>query len=142
MTFMQWTGMLEIDGATVDEQHRALFETVNAFHDAVALGQTTEAMASTLDVLSEYGRRHFTDEERLLVDAGYPQLYQHRRQHQVFLDQIRSFRLQLIDGGSGLGHSMSQFLGSWLINHIMISDKAYAVFLRSHTPLPMFDASS
>ncbi len=130
MPFMQWSEMLAIDGATVDEQHRALFEAVNGFHDAVAQGHEKEAVLRTLDFLSSYGERHFADEERLLDQHAYPRLEQHRRQHQQFIDQVGAFRNQLIDGGSGLGHSMSQFLGSWLVNHIMVSDKAYASFLR------------
>ncbi len=111
MPFMQWTEMLAIDGGHVDEQHRGLFEAINAFHEAVAQGHESEAVARALDFLKTYGE-------------------QHRRQHQQFLEQVSAFRAQLLEGGSGLGHSMSQFLGSWLVNHIMVADKAYASFLR------------
>ena len=130
MPFMQWTEMLTIDGATVDEQHRGLFDAVNAFHDAVAQGHESDVVARTLDFLRSYGEQHFADEERVLAAASYLRLDQHRRQHRQFLDQVAAFRGQLLDSGSGLGHSMSQFLGSWLVNHIMVADKAYAAFLR------------
>ncbi|MBN8527331.1 MAG: hemerythrin family protein [Planctomycetes bacterium] len=130
MPFMQWSEMLAIDGGAVDEQHRGLFDAVNAFHQAVVQGQAVDAVAGTLDYLKDYGHRHFTDEEAMLEASGYPGLAQHRRQHRQFTDQVESFRTQLLEGGSGLGHSMSQFLGSWLVNHIMVADKAYASFLR------------
>ncbi len=139
MPFMQWTEMLAIDGAAVDEQHRGLFDAVNAFHEAVAQGQEGEVVAQILDFLHAYGERHFTDEEKLLVTAAYPRLDQHRRQHRLFLEQILAFRAQVAAGG-GLGHSMSQFLGSWLVNHIMVADKAYASFLRgSSARLPVYE---
>ena len=134
MPFMQWTEMLLIDGGSVDAQHRALFDAVNAFHEAVASGHESEVVARTLDYLRDYGARHFADEEQLLTDARYPRLDQHRRQHRQFLDQVSAFRGQLLEGGSGLGHSMTQFLGSWLVNHIMVADKAYASFLRGSDP--------
>lgn len=130
MPFMQWTEMLAIDGGTVDEQHRALFGAINAFHEAVAQGHESDAVARTLDFLRSYGEQHFADEESALAGMAYPRLDQHRRQHRLFLDQVSAFRNQLLEGGSGLGHSMSQFLGSWLVNHIMVADKAYASFLR------------
>lgn len=130
MPFMQWSEMLAIDGGDVDQQHRGLFDAVNGFHQSVAQGDVAEAAASTLDFLKEYGIRHFADEEAMLAARGYPGLEQHRRQHQQFIAQVEAFRVQLIEGGSGLGHSMSQFLGSWLVNHIMVADKAYAAFLR------------
>jgi len=140
MPFMQWTEMLTIDGDVVDEQHRGLFDAVNAFHEAVAQGHESEAVARTLDYLHAYGERHFSDEERLLADAKFPRLEPHRRQHEQFLQQILAFRGQLLEGGSGLGHSMSQFLGSWLVNHIMVADKAYASFLNgSSSRLPAHD---
>ena len=140
MPFMQWTEMLAIDGGDVDQQHRGLFDAVNAFHDAVVQGHEGEAVAATLDFLKTYGERHFTQEEGVLAAATYPRLDQHRRQHRQFLEQVDSFRAQLLKGGCGLGHSMSQFLGSWLVNHIMVADKADASFLRgSNAHLPVFE---
>ncbi len=139
MPFMQWTEMLTIDGATVDHQHRGLFDAVNAFHDAVAAGQEAGLVATTLDVLQAYGAEHFAEEESMLEQHAYPRLEPHRRQHQLFLQQITAFRGQLVAGGSGLGHSMSQFLGSWLVNHIMVADKAYASFLRGSARMPAVD---
>jgi hemerythrin-like metal-binding protein len=136
MPFMQWSEMLSIDGGEVDHQHRGLFDAVNAFHQAVAAGHVTEVVTETLDFLKDYGVRHFNDEEAMLATHGYPGLEQHRRQHQQFISQVAAFRGQLMEGGSGLGHSMSQFLGSWLVNHIMVSDKAYAAFLRGSSRLP------
>jgi hemerythrin-like metal-binding protein len=134
MPFMQWSEMLTIDGAFVDQQHQGLFAAVNAFYDAVAAGDEAGLVAQTLDLLHVYGLEHFTAEEAMLERHAYPNLDQHRRQHRLFLDQIMAFRSQLISGGSGLGHSMSQFLGSWLVNHIMVADKAYASFLRGSVP--------
>lgn len=151
MPFMQWTEMAAIDGDAVDEQHRGLFEAVNTFHEAVAGGHEQAAVARTLDLLLAYGERHFAEEERLLAASAYPRLDQHRRQHQQFLEQITAFQQQLTKSGSGIGHSMSPFLGSWLVNHIMVSDRAYAVFLRgggclgsceSSARLPLVSASA
>jgi hemerythrin len=130
MPFMNWTEMLAVDDAVVDEQHRDLFAAINSFHEAVAEGSGLPAVTRTLDRLLAQSELHFADEERLLTEASYPHLDQHHRQHQQFLEQIVAFIKQLEKCGSGLGHSMSQFLGSWLVNHIMISDKAYAGFLR------------
>lgn len=139
MPFMQWSEILSIDNGDIDHQHRQLVEAINAFHDTVTLGQETEAIAGTLDYLGLYGALHFTHEEKLLESRAYPKLEQHRRQHHLFVDQILGFRAQLTNGGHGLGHGMAQFLGSWLVNHIMVADKAYAAFLRDSGVHPVLD---
>lgn len=136
MPFMQWSEMLAIDGGSVDHQHRQLVEALNDFHEAVAQGREADAIGRTLGFLSLYGGQHFADEERMLEAAGYPKLEQHRRQHRLFIVQVDAFRAQLDAGGAGLGHGMAQFLGSWLVNHIMVADKAYAAFLRGSARLP------
>lgn len=130
MPFMQWSEILIIDSGDVDHQHRQLVDAINAFHDAVASGHELEAIAGTLDYLGLYGALHFSHEEKLLEAHAYPGIEQHRRQHRLFVDQVSGFRAQLTTGGAGLGHGMAQFLGSWLINHIMVADKAYSAFLR------------
>lgn len=141
MAFMQWSAMLEIDGGTVDGQHRQLIDALNAFHAAVGQGQEVAAVRQALDFLGDYGRRHFTDEEAMLAAQAYPRLEEHRRQHAQFLEQVRGFGSQLADGGVGLAHSMGQFLGNWLVNHILVADKAYAAFLRGSARLPVVSAS-
>lgn len=139
MPFMQWSEILSIDQGDIDHQHRQLVDAINAFHDAVAAGHAAEAVAETLTFLNLYGTLHFTHEEQLLEANAFPKLEQHRRQHRLFVDQVKSFQAQLTTSGPGLGHGMAQFLGSWLVNHIMVADKEYAAFLsdtRRH-PLPL-----
>lgn len=132
MPFMQWSSMLAIDDGEIDRQHRALVDAINDLHAGLAQARGDECLAETLAFLQDYAERHFSEEEAMLAQAAYPRLEQHRGQHRAFVEQIRAFRAQIADGGSGLGHNMAQFLGSWLVNHIMVADKAYASFLRSH----------
>ena len=138
MAFMQWSEMLAIDGGPIDGQHHGLVDAINALHEAVAQSREAEVVGSTLATLEGYSERHFNEEETMLEEAAYPRLEQHRRQHQQFIDQVQAFRTQLSGGGAGLGHGMAQFLGSWLVNHIMVSDKAYVAFLRSSSKLQAY----
>jgi len=138
MAFMQWSDMLAIDGGAIDGQHHGLVDAINALHEAVAQSREAELVEATLGTLERYSEVHFATEELMLEEASYPRLEQHRRQHRQFIEQLQSFRGQLGDGGAGLGHGMAQFLGSWLVNHIMVSDKAYVAFLRSSCKLPAY----
>jgi len=115
-----------------------LVDAINALHEAVAQSREAELVEATLGTLERYSEVHFATEELMLEEASYPRLEQHRRQHRQFIEQLQSFRGQLGDGGAGLGHGMAQFLGSWLVNHIMVSDKAYVAFLRSSCKLPAY----
>jgi hemerythrin-like metal-binding protein len=138
MPFMQWTDLLAVDDGAIDHQHRQLIDAINAFHDAVLAGTAGERLGDTLSFLGLYGDLHFRDEERLMEDAAYPKLELHRRQHRLFLDQVAAFRAQIEAGGAAVAHDMARFLGSWLVNHIMVSDKAYAAYKRgSSAKLPV-----
>jgi hemerythrin-like metal-binding protein len=136
MPFMQWTDLLTIDGGPIDHQHRQMVEALNAFHDAVVLGSAFTQLGETLSFLTLYSDLHFRDEETLMARASYPKLETHRRQHRLFSDQVGAFRAQIEAGGSAVAHDMARFLGSWLVNHIMVEDKAFASFLRGSTRLP------
>jgi hemerythrin len=134
MPFMQWSPMMAIDSSTIDDQHRALIEAVNVLHDAVAQTDADAVALRTMEFLARYGAVHFAEEEAMLERVGYARLEEHRRQHQQFLEQVEAFRAQISAGGAGLGYSMSRFLGSWLVNHIMVSDRAYMAAMAQDEP--------
>ena len=63
--------------------------------------------------------------------AGYPDLDAHKQQHKAFEEWLtvsrRAFREPEVSGM--LRESIRAYLKSWLVNHIMVSDKDYAIWL-------------
>jgi hemerythrin-like metal-binding protein len=88
--------------------------------------------AETLKVLTDlehYTVTHFAAEEEFMRATEYPHLARHKEAHQVFILRIARERAEILDGGH-LTLDIVEFLRDWLVNHILVADKAYAKHYR------------
>ena len=63
--------------------------------------------------------------------AGYPDISSHKLQHAAFEEWLEASR-QACRSGEVVGilrESINSYLKTWLINHILVSDKAYSGYL-------------
>ena len=82
--------------------------------------------------LADYVVRHFSVEERLMERVNFPDLADHRRQHDAFLQQLGELveRNELTSGG--VVDETCAFLESWVVSHVMRSDRALADYLSAN----------
>ena len=94
----------------VDREHRKLFEII----------------VRLLDELREYTKFHFEDEEAYMQKINSPMLEAQKRAHQAFVDKLMSIDLdkleEIDDNQQEYLHELIEFLGGWLINHILKMD--------------------
>lgn len=129
MTFMVWSKELELGFQLIDTQHRWLVETTNALHDELSKGEPEPAMVGQLlEGLVDYTMNHFIAEEELFQRHGYPETDAHREEHNRFTATAYSL-LERHERGEKVGIAVLDFLKQWLLNHILVSDRAYAPFL-------------
>jgi hemerythrin len=111
------------------EQHQVLIDIINRiWHQLVAPGGADASVAGLLEDLQLYTETHFTAEEHLMRDFGYPGLERHQARHREFVEQIRLAR----DGhlaGKPIAMELLRFLNDWLIHHIKVVDRDYATFI-------------
>ena len=79
--------------------------------------------------LFKYTREHFTHEENLMRDIGYPSIREHINQHNDLLSKLNNVA-QNIANDTLDKQDLSAFLGHWLLNHIGTSDAELAGYLR------------
>lgn len=127
-----WTPGMSVGVEAMDAQHRALFAALNRLVVAVRSGRGAGEVAPLLSFLDHYVREHFSEEEQLMTEAAYPGLDAHRRQHAAFiceLDALKS-RLSAVDvDREALAGELHLRLRDWLVNHIIVTDRAYGEFL-------------
>lgn len=131
MKDLVWTVDLSVGLHAIDSQHKQLFALSRALHEAILDGQGREAVKETFDALTDYVKRHFTEEEDYMRAIDYPDIRQHMAQHEQLLLRCRMLwerdRLnQPIDP-----NGVAFFLGEWLTGHIIGSDKAIGEYARS-----------
>ena len=113
----------------MDKEHQRLFEIigeVNALIGNDLLHDKYDEIVRLLDELREYTKFHFEDEEAYMQKINSPMLEAQKRAHQAFVDKLMSIDLdkleEIDDNQQEYLHELIEFLGGWLINHILKMD--------------------
>jgi len=83
--------------------------------------------------LLTYTKIHFSAEERLMREHGYPQLADHKRLHDQLMDKVIQMNDKVRSGRMVPSVSLGTFLKDWLLTHILQQDKKYGEFI--HIPV-------
>ncbi len=130
MSLMEWNERLSVGVARFDDEHKKLVLLINALFDAVQAGRGREALGRTLDELVAYTKNHFVNEEAALSRLGYPDLDNHRKEHESLTRQVIDIQQKYHAGASAmLSMEVMSFLKAWLVKHIQGSDQKYGPFL-------------
>lgn len=128
MVLMEWQDRYRLGIVAIDLQHRVLMELTNKLHKATVGEEGGDDIACAMDELLTYVAFHFSFEETLMAECGYPMLEEHRHSHQELLDQFRALQADITGGRLVLNDRVMNFLQGWLTHHIVSSDRHYAPF--------------
>ncbi len=128
-----WSERFDTGVASIDAEHRHLFELVNQVGEMLLRAQAPDAeiIEGLFRELATYANTHFRNEEQLMQAAHIDAVHfdHHVRTHRQFIDQVKAMWAQR--------HSMSapaeilhSFLVAWLSFHILGEDQAMARLLR------------
>lgn len=130
----KWMDAYSVGVPLFDEQHKALFELVNALFAKLQVPSEEEDAAEVITQLVQellrYTQYHFTQEEKMMRLYHYPELEDHLKEHHefvAFLDALDPDGLHRDPYGTGsllLGHMVT-----WITHHIQVVDKRYSQFL-------------
>ena len=99
---MPWVQQLALQSEELNSEHEAVLEKLNNLLRALNSGDRTRiSMACTS--MSAEARAHFTQEEELMLAAGYPDRAGHIEQHDYLLRRLarKGIRFSLDDFGTG-----------------------------------------
>ncbi|HSN90028.1 MAG TPA: hemerythrin family protein [Anaeromyxobacteraceae bacterium] len=124
--------LLETGNRLVDRQHRELFARLGALFEASREGRGADEVRPLLGYLREYVDAHLAAEERLMEEAGYPDLEPHREEHRALLATFQALQAQFEESGADLLFvvRLSQRVTEWLKEHIYRADRTMAWWLR------------
>lgn len=130
--FFAWSDAMGVGITEIDEQHKTLVDILNRLFLAVVQRESDEITIEILDTLVDYTKTHFGLEEKLLQDAGYDpaEFAAHQREHSAFIEKISTAANKHLVEGKSVSFEIINFLKHWLQEHILITDKKYAVALK------------
>jgi hemerythrin len=127
--YIEWKDEYSVGIASIDQQHKKLINLINQLTTAVDYSTGEEFEREALADVVDYTKTHFTYEEGLLKDNGYPDFEAHRAQHKDMIAEINAVLGEYEqDHDMAIRHACN-FLSGWLVNHINGTDKQYSSFL-------------
>ena len=129
MALVRWDDKYLLGQEQVDAEHRSLFDLINDFYDAYMEDRDRNRVLALFNRLVDYAQKHFTNEERLMVEAGYPDLDAHRQHHERLFEQIFRLNERLQDRAINPEHDTVKFLRNWLGDHIVHDDLVFGAHL-------------
>jgi len=113
-----------------DKHHRNLIDIVNDLYDSLLKGAKKEIIAHYLKRIRVYTLAHFQAEELFMLEIGYPDLINHKIIHKEFVDKVGEFILK--NETSPIGKELVTYLVTWLMKHILETDKKYVDFMNEN----------
>ena len=117
----------------IDSQHKELISKINDLVKSCETSTGMVAAVKTLDYLSEYTDFHFSAEEKLQEEIGYPKLEEHKAQHAHLRQVVSDLHEMLVDeeGPSpAFVEQVQKNVIEWLYTHIKGFDRAVAEYAK------------
>lgn len=126
----EFTKKLETGNAIIDKEHRELFQAVNKLLEVCSEGRGRDSMDETIKFLNNYVNQHFSHEEQLQRQSGYPSIAPHRTFHEKYKQTLKEITGRIAAAGPTIAE-LGKLNGhiSVLISHISTEDKRLGVFL-------------
>ena len=130
MAIIEWDSTMSVGIEKMDEQHQKLIAMMDELHDAIRQKREAEIIEDTLTNLFNYAQLHFATEEKLFALHRYPEERLHELEHRRFIAKAFEFKEMIESGQPDIDLEMLNFLTSWVLSHIELTDKRYTAYLK------------
>lgn len=118
----------------IDEQHQILINLFNEANTKLTANNNADFLEQITRDLLSYALYHFETEEELMQKYGYSEektgdIERHILQHRSFSAKVVAVHNDIKAGILISREDLLAFLNSWLINHILNTDKQLTAFL-------------
>jgi hemerythrin len=134
--FVIWGDQYSVGIGAIDEQHRKLVTITNELYNGLFSGrfnqaEMEESFRKSVHATVEYAKVHFATEEELMRKLAYPDYVPHKTQHEEFATRILKDVGAYESGNTKIGTKFVYFLRDWFMQHIAVTDKAFALYAKS-----------
>jgi methyl-accepting chemotaxis protein len=125
-----WSKKFFTNISEVDYQHYKIVEYINELYREYLGNKNKEKMYSILINLTDVTKKHFADEQKMMMKHKYPRLEQQIKEHTKLLNDLSQYIKALKDNHSQVDDKLIDFLNNWLSQHILEEDMLYSPYLR------------
>jgi len=126
-----WNDAYSVGFEPIDNQHKELVKMTNNLFESCKMGTSAadKTFLKTVQKAGDYARTHFSEEENYMAQAGFPQLAEHKKKHNDFMDVVLK-SIHEFEAGKTAPLELARFLKKWLLDHIAVSDREYIPYLK------------
>lgn len=126
--YIIWDDSNNLGIPIIDEQHRGIVATINSFHYFIQAGSGLDGLKPTLNILEHYTNIHFKTEEKLMNEAGYPNLADHIELREKLMKKTKEIAREATSLSEP--EIALKFLKEWWLGHINKEDKQYGPYVK------------
>ncbi|MEQ1531911.1 MAG: hemerythrin family protein [Methylococcales bacterium] len=126
MALVETNKMLLLGYAAIDGDHAEFIDLLNQLDTAGPV-----EFAALFQQLYEHTEHHFSRENQLMAEHGFPALTEHQGEHQRVLAEFKQFKSRVDKGLIAFGQSfVRERLPQWFALHTSTMDAALAAFIK------------
>jgi hemerythrin len=111
----------------IDDEHRELFHITQEAYEVLNdsfISDKFDHIVTIIGRLKEYTIKHFADEEAYMESIQYKRMFTQKIEHAAFVEKLEEIDFDQMDREqSGALLKILEFLGDWLVSHILEKDK-------------------
>jgi hemerythrin len=111
----------------IDDEHRELFHIAQEAYEVLTdefIPDKYDNIVTIINKLRDYTKKHFADEEEYMESIHYKRMFTQKIEHTAFVEKLDAIDLNDADENqSDTLINMLEFLGNWLVHHILENDK-------------------
>lgn len=122
---LAWKDTFCSGNSVIDRQHQALFSTANELLDAILAERPNSEISGSVSLLLDDIAQHFQDEEAILESLCFPELEQHRQEHEQLLREGRELLLSLDQEPTAKGNVFKFLVYEVVLQHMLSADREF-----------------
>ncbi len=109
----------------INDGHKAFIGILNKATIVSEHNGNTEEIKELLGEIIEYSHKYFLKEEDCMIKFKFPDYQLHKKEHLAFTSKTIMCYHNLLMGDYQISNEILEYLKTWLVNHIQVSDKQY-----------------
>jgi hemerythrin len=128
-TLVNWSEIYHTGIELIDDQHKELVDLTNQLFKACIDGEGRKIFKDIMAQMVTYVRFHFSAEIKLLEKVNYPDVLEHKKQHDDLIKSILEAVQNYDSGKIFTPNTFVRTLKDWVFTHIAVSDKIYSAYV-------------
>ncbi len=128
MSNIEWKEEYNLGIEEIDFEHRIFVKIIKKIEQHIIEGYDENYIQRLMFELIKYTSFHFQSEENIMVDIKYPEIINHKKQHEHLVSKLQLILLEIEIGQHQL-EDLPVFLIEWFHGHTLGEDMKLAEFI-------------